>query len=167
MARFCPSPDCDGYMIAENMDARKLECPKCARAICFRCKEEWHGYFTSCESAMEKAFEGWGDGADRIIFCPMCRTKIQKTEGCNHMTCLFCKYEFCYYCGGYAGPDSNHFSAGFGCGASQFGDSFQRNFITTILCKILWVLVIILAAPFILVLAPPILFTVGWIKCWC
>ena len=76
LARFCPEPDCDGYMIAANLDARKLSCPKCARSICFRCREDWHGYCTSCEQAMERAFEGFGSGADTIIFCPMCRTKI-------------------------------------------------------------------------------------------
>ena len=90
LVRFCSQPDCDGHMIAKDMNAKKLNCPKCDWAICFRCKEDWHGYCTSCETAMEKAFEGWGSGLEKIIFCPMCRTKIQKTEGCNHMTCLFC-----------------------------------------------------------------------------
>ena len=47
-------------MIAENLDAKKMKCPKCAHVICFRCKEDWHGYCTSCETAMEKSFEGWG-----------------------------------------------------------------------------------------------------------
>ena len=60
LARFCPKPDCDGYMIAENLEAKKMQCPKCAHAICFRCREDWHGYCTSCESAIEKSFEGFG-----------------------------------------------------------------------------------------------------------
>jgi len=58
MARFCPQPDCGGHMIAESLDARKMKCPKCDHAICFRCREDWHGYCTSCESAIEKNFEG-------------------------------------------------------------------------------------------------------------
>ncbi|MFM7853917.1 MAG: hypothetical protein ACKO96_18840 [Flammeovirgaceae bacterium] len=32
--------------------------------------------------------------------CPMCSVKISRTEGCNHMTCAFCKFEWCWVCGG-------------------------------------------------------------------
>lgn len=30
----------------------------------------------------------------------MCKTKIVRSEGCDHMTCYVCSYEFCYVCGG-------------------------------------------------------------------
>jgi hypothetical protein len=44
---------------------------------------------------------------------------IEKTSGCNHMTCNQCKYEFCWVCGGEAGPGSDHFNPYSlkGCGA--------------------------------------------------
>ena len=62
LVRFCPQPDCDGHMIGRNMNERKMTCPKCSHSICFRCREDWHGYCTSCEDAMEAKFEGWGTG---------------------------------------------------------------------------------------------------------
>ncbi|KAL8377881.1 hypothetical protein RB595_008526 [Gaeumannomyces hyphopodioides] len=31
--------------------------------------------------------------------CPGCRWPIEKSEGCSHMTCTMCSYEFCYSCG--------------------------------------------------------------------
>ena len=30
--------------------------------------------------------------------CPRCQTPIEKDEGCNHMACRKCRYEFCWIC---------------------------------------------------------------------
>ena len=53
-----------------------------------------------------------------VSFCPMCRTRIEKNRGCNHMTCGFCKYEFCWVCGASAVHGENHFEIGNGCGVA-------------------------------------------------
>ena len=148
-------------MTASSMNAKKLSCPKCATAVCFRCREEWHGHCTSCEKAMEKKFQGWGTGAERIIFCPMCRTKIQRSSGCNHMTCGFCKFEFCYCCGAEAGSGSGHWTTGLGCGATMMqphtgtvrSEGCQR------FCFVLIILGMILSYPILVVLGPAMAFT--------
>ncbi len=45
--------------------------------------------------------------------CPNCGMAIQKTEGCNKMTCTNCHQHFCYKCNK-AVLDYDHFREG-GC----------------------------------------------------
>ncbi|KAJ3087024.1 E3 ubiquitin-protein ligase rnf14 [Quaeritorhiza haematococci] len=33
--------------------------------------------------------------------CPTCNSAVQKSEGCNHMTCRICETHFCFLCGAY------------------------------------------------------------------
>ena len=95
-----------------------MTCNKCSTEFCFQCKDNWHGEET-CEEAMKKQLAGWADeNKDNVSLCPMCKTRIEKNAGCNHMTCGFCNYEFCWACGKSASSADNHWSAygGNGCG---------------------------------------------------
>lgn len=74
---------------------------------------------------MKDQLQGWAEeNKDKVSFCPKCRTKIEKNQGCNHMTCYLCGYEFCWACGGSASPGENHFS-GNGCGVKQMDESVK------------------------------------------
>ncbi|KZV77620.1 RWD-domain-containing protein [Peniophora sp. CONT] len=44
--------------------------------------------------------------------CPHCTVRVQKSHGCNHMTCAKCKTHFCYRCGQRLQPSNPyaHFS---------------------------------------------------------
>ena len=44
--------------------------------------------------------------------CPRCKTAIEKSDGCNKMTCFNCKAYFCYICGDFCDPE-NPYSQGF------------------------------------------------------
>jgi hypothetical protein len=43
-----------------------------------------------CDANFQRNFKDWKR-------CPACRMFIEKTEGCNHMTCL-CGHQFCFIC---------------------------------------------------------------------
>eukprot|EP00741_Cyanophora_paradoxa_P017154 tig00020960_g16566.t1 len=53
--------------------------------------------------------------------CRRCRAMVERSSGCNHMTCR-CGYQFCYLCGGEYTPD--HFGEDniFGCAGMQFAE---------------------------------------------
>jgi len=46
------------------------------------------------------------------MMCPGCQCHVEKTMGCNHMTCWKCSQHFCYRCGTRLNADSpySHFS---------------------------------------------------------
>ena len=119
-------------MKAENDQATKLTCPKCSTEICFKCRNNWHGDI-SCEDALKEQFSGWAKEnqfiKDNISFCPMCRTKIEKNAGCNHMTCQVCKYEFCWACGASASNAENHFDPynPKSCGVKMMDETVKPN----------------------------------------
>ncbi|KAJ6604415.1 hypothetical protein DFH09DRAFT_1122621 [Mycena vulgaris] len=50
--------------------------------------------------------------ASSTMACPGCSLNIEKSLGCNHMTCARCRIHFCYRCGGKLTPSDPyiHFS---------------------------------------------------------
>ncbi|CAI2368084.1 unnamed protein product [Moneuplotes crassus] len=103
---FCPSPDCINVIEWDaGKGPSKLECPVCAQTHCLRCKTNWHEGFT-CEEFLKIKEANPDDMTfyslakeSKLQQCTQCKFWVQKTEGCDHITCR-CKYEFCYICGG-------------------------------------------------------------------
>ncbi|KAG7275638.1 hypothetical protein CRUP_021965, partial [Coryphaenoides rupestris] len=51
----------------------------------------------------DKLLRKWASGIEQgqrnAQKCPRCKIHIQRTEGCDHMTCTKCNTNFCYRCG--------------------------------------------------------------------
>ncbi|KAF9560213.1 RWD-domain-containing protein [Agrocybe pediades] len=58
----------------------------------------------------EKANMQWLKSS--TMMCPGCQCHVEKTLGCNHMTCWKCSQHFCYRCGARLNPEQpyTHFS---------------------------------------------------------
>ena len=126
LIRWCTKPGCDTTIRAENTDATKLTCPTCSTEVCYQCKEPWHGEDVTCDEAIEQQMEGWAEETRvNIQACPLCKSKIEKNKGCNHMTCAFCEYEFCWGCGKSATQADRHFEPGRGCGVEMMDESIR------------------------------------------
>ncbi|CAM9608643.1 unnamed protein product [Heterosigma akashiwo] len=83
----------------------------CGAAFCFdSCADEAHAP-AGCKDLQtwKEKCQNESETANWILAntkrCPKCSTRIEKNQGCNHMTCRQCKEEFCWIC---MGPWSDH-----------------------------------------------------------
>ncbi|KAH6986918.1 hypothetical protein EDB80DRAFT_623539 [Ilyonectria destructans] len=104
--RHCPTPDCEQvYRAAKPLEPEDspvlFTYPACLVAICTACHVP-HDGLTCAEhrdhgaggyEALQKAKQKFG-----IKDCPKCGTMIEKSSGCNQMTCSVCKAHICWVC---------------------------------------------------------------------
>lgn len=82
----------------------KIQCSNCQFVWCFKCHAPWHNG-VKCRDYRkgDKLLRTWASviehGQRNAQKCPQCRIHIQRTEGCDHMTCTQCNTNFCYRCG--------------------------------------------------------------------
>ena len=111
--KFCPIPDCDGY--AEKTKNKKYVKCNFGHDFCFECLKQPHGK-QKCEDIIDKDFEEWKK--HKIVKrCPNCKMWTEKNEGCNHMTCVECKFQWCWLC--QKKYSSDHYTIG-SCKGLQF-----------------------------------------------
>jgi hypothetical protein len=102
--RYCPTPDC-GHAYrstaTKGLDPPPYTCANCLEPLCTSCNAR-HGEYT-CAEYKDIASGGYEALAKlkkelNIKDCPKCSTPLEKTEGCNHMTCAGCKAHICWVC---------------------------------------------------------------------
>ena len=83
----------------------RIHCEKCSHDWCFNCHAPWHTDLTcSTFQRGDHQFHKWtkgrtGGGIANCHKCPFCRVYIQRSTGCDYMTCNRCNTHFCYKCG--------------------------------------------------------------------
>lgn len=112
MTRWCPGPGCE--RVAVGCGAGGLfgatatgvaECDDCGTCFCLKCGEEPHAPVT-CRDLVKwnEKCRNESETANWILAntkpCPKCSSRIEKNQGCNHMSCQQCKHEFCWICMG-------------------------------------------------------------------
>ncbi len=102
--RWCPAPDCVYCIENPSLTARTIKC-RCTTVFCFRCGLEDHQP-CECEQAANWQSKNLQESENTKWIsvytkpCPKCSNRIEKNQGCNHMTCKHpgCNYEFCWVC---------------------------------------------------------------------
>lgn len=105
---FCPIPNCNEFIPPRaKVDPKHpfdVVCRECRTRVCTMCKMRAHPLGQDCPSDLEldQVLQiGEKSGWRR---CYKCRTLVELTQGCTHMTCR-CKAQFCYICGAIWDPD--------------------------------------------------------------
>lgn len=138
----CPIVNCEGYAKKSNLNTikndidiietnikndkesllkqkEKLICDK-GHAFCSLCNQAWHGE-SPCDS--DKEIKEFATYSGFIVKkCPKCKTWTEKNEGCNHMKCKICNYNWCWLCEKEC--KENHF---FIEGTPCYGKQFNRE----------------------------------------
>ncbi|KAJ3878195.1 hypothetical protein F5051DRAFT_237090 [Lentinula edodes] len=105
--KYCPTPDCEQlYRCADSgLSESHVCCPSCLAEICTRCHEGHKGM--SCDERQrsrndqennEELNARWA-GMTGVKKCPRCSVWIEKTDGCNHISCR-CGAHVCWRCMG-------------------------------------------------------------------
>ncbi|KAI2495836.1 ariadne-1 [Fragilaria crotonensis] len=110
LTRWCPGRGCERVAIASSasaleQDGKVANCDACSTSFCLVCGEEPHSPCNCKELAVwNEKCRNESETANWILAntkaCPKCISRIEKNQGCNHMTCQKCKFEFCWICMG-------------------------------------------------------------------
>ncbi|XP_047429952.1 probable E3 ubiquitin-protein ligase RNF217 isoform X2 [Mugil cephalus] len=105
-----PCPQCSHFTSLKTHNPNrsehkyKIQCSNCQFVWCFKCHAPWHNGLKCRDYRKgDKLLRSWASviehGQRNAQKCPQCKIHIQRTEGCDHMTCTQCNTNFCYRCG--------------------------------------------------------------------
>ena len=122
--KWCPAPGCDSAVCClagasafnEPMD---VTC-SCQGSFCFACNNEAHRP-VDCETVEKWILKNSAESENLNWIlantkpCPKCKRPIEKSQGCMHMTCSQCKFEFCWLCNGAWGEHGERTGGFYAC----------------------------------------------------
>ena len=95
--QLCPYPDCESY--ARKSNNKYVKCIDNKHEFCFNCLKKWHGETPCKDSSLSHSLNVL-EKTNKVKRCPKCKFFIEKAEGCNHIICSNCRYQFCWLCMG-------------------------------------------------------------------
>ena len=112
--KLCPYPNCDSYLELVDIRNKDVTC-KNGHKYCFDCLKKPHGKLP-CNAKIDKSLIEFAKN-NFVKKCPKCSIITEKNQGCNHITCTKCRYQWCWLCN--EEYKVNHFKEG-KCRGFQF-----------------------------------------------
>ena len=128
--KLCPREHCQGVI---DKSQPINECNRCRTKYCKECELVTHE--GACDTNFQDNFKDWKR-------CPQCKMFIERTQGCNHMTCR-CGHQFCFVC--LAAWSDSHYE----CGNQSFHNRFNE---LSVWQRFLFGLLIIVAYPIFVII---------------
>jgi hypothetical protein len=158
--KWCPKIGCMNFVRRQKscccFNSNTATC-ECGESMCFKCGAKSHPGVT-CDNVGNAELREYMATHD-VIKCPNCGFGTEKIDGCNHMTCGKCSYNWCWICRGrYYSGHFGEFNI-FGCPGGQFSD--HSNWINFLLKFLM-----LIAIPFILLLGPIVGLMIAYTECW-
>ncbi|KDQ28079.1 hypothetical protein PLEOSDRAFT_1010550, partial [Pleurotus ostreatus PC15] len=89
--RYCKTPDCVQIYRATEDKTRAdcaVQCPSCFSIVCSACHEDGHDGMSCADARLLRDHDDWSEAWIRHAKrCPNCQAPIEKSGGCNHMSC--------------------------------------------------------------------------------
>lgn len=105
-AKWCSGPGCTLAYECRTLKQSDVNCKQCGTDWCFSCLKKAHRPIP-CDDLVKWLQRINQTEDDTEVWlklntkpCPKCKVQIQKNQGCMHMTCSQCRYEFCWLCMG-------------------------------------------------------------------
>jgi hypothetical protein len=139
----CPIVDCEGFAKKEEREVNLITIPKLenetalkveetkvaakkvkyicnnGHSFCSVCSQAWHG---DSECDTDKEIKDFATYSGFILKkCVQCKAWTEKNEGCNHMTCKICSFNWCWLCEKEC-PPQHYFIEGTPCYGKQFNN---------------------------------------------
>ena len=112
--KLCPYPNCDSYLELKDIKQQYISCEN-RHEYCFVCLKKPHGNLP-CNVNLDKSIIEYASN-NFVKKCPNCSIITEKNDGCNHITCSKCRYQWCWLCN--EKFDEEHFYKG-KCRGFQF-----------------------------------------------
>ncbi|KIY63508.1 hypothetical protein CYLTODRAFT_493855 [Cylindrobasidium torrendii FP15055 ss-10] len=96
----CPTAECaQVFRSNKALGNTVLRCPDCLVGICAQCGGESHEGEACAldDDEDEMQFRQWKE-QNGVKPCPGCKVDIERSEGCNHVTCVRCNTHICWEC---------------------------------------------------------------------
>ncbi|KAJ7588653.1 hypothetical protein C8J56DRAFT_785174 [Mycena floridula] len=91
---YCPKPSCSLFL---GSTGTASECPACHTKVCGQCKEVEHPGMECQENISVQQLHTLAK-QKHWQTCPSCKAIVELEHGCNHITCRWCRAQFCYPC---------------------------------------------------------------------
>lgn len=126
---WCTGANCENAILCQTDrgpdEPLDIMC-SCGSIFCFNCKGEAHRP-VACDTVRRWTIKNTAESENLNWIlantkpCPKCHRPIEKNQGCMHMTCSQCRFEFCWLCQG-AWVDHGERTGGFyACNRYELG----------------------------------------------